>query len=117
MRFKNVKHAEYKILQHLKTSGALPLSVVMDRGVPGFVLGRGADQPLNKDDKTALKRYNTARDNLAGVINNMMEKRKKDVPEEDLSLIFSPYLDSWGNRTIEYGEEDDLEYNEEDELE
>jgi len=116
MRFKNVKHAEYKILQHLKTSGALPLSVVMDRGIPGYVLGRGADQPLGRDDKTALKRYNTACKNLAKVLSNMMEKRLKDVPEEDWSLVFSPYLDSWGNRTIEYGEEDDLEYREEDDL-
>ena len=114
MRFKNVKHAEYKILQHMRTSGAMPLSVVMTRGIPGYKLGHslGIKQPLKKSDETALDRYETACKNLNGVITNMLSKRRKDVPEDDLEMVPSPYLNSWGDRTIEYGPEDDLDEEE-----
>jgi hypothetical protein len=112
VRFKNVKHAEYKILQHMARSGSVPLSVVMNRGVPGYKLGAGKNQPLKKDDKVALGRFNTACKNLGSVLNNMMLKREKDVPEDDLDVVPSYYLDSRGSRLTEYEEEDDL-YGEE----
>ena len=55
MRFKNVKHAEYKILQHLKTSGSVPLSVVLERGVPGYQLHKGVNQELSKDSDQTVR--------------------------------------------------------------
>ena len=107
-RFKSVKHAEYKILQHLRTSGALPLSVVMDRGIPGYKLGAGPKQKLGKPDQVALDRYNTACQNLSTILTNMLDNRKKHVPKGDLKMEHSPYLNSWGNRATDYGPEDDL---------
>ena len=109
MRFKNVKHAEYKILQHLKTSGSLPLSVVLVRGVPGYRLDRGPNnQNLTDYQKTALTRFKTASKNLGAVIDNMLEKRIKNVPEDDLDLVPSPYLNNVGEPQIDIGPEDDL---------
>ena len=109
MRFRSVEHAEYKILQHLRRSGALPLSVVMDRGIPGYELGAGPNQILTDErDQNALNRYNTACENLASILTGLLETRKKRVPEADLKLMHSPYLDTWGNRTTDYGPEDDL---------
>ena len=109
MRFKNVKHAEYKILQHMARSGSVPLSVVLNRGVPGYKLGEGKNQPLKKDDQVALGRFDTACKNLGAVLKNMLNKREKAVPEEDLDFEPSYYLDSRGSRLTEYEEEDDLE--------
>ena len=109
MRFKNVKHAEYKILPHLKTSGRLPLSVVLVRGVPGYQLHRGPNQELSKDSQVALNRFRTAAKNLGAVIDNMLEKRIKNVPEDDLDLVPSPYLDNVGEPQIDIGPEDDLQ--------
>ena len=102
MRFKNVKHAEYKLLQHLRNTGRIPLCVVLKRGVPGYVLGHelGIEQPLKKDDEVAFGRYMTAIKNLDGVLKNMITKRKKNVPKGDKKFIQS---DSWHSEIHEFG--------------
>ena len=109
MRFKNVKHAEYKILQHLKTSGSIPLSVVLKRGVPGYQLHKGVNQELSKKDKVALKRFRTATANICGVIDNMLEKRIKNVPEDDLDSVPSPYAKHFDEEDVTIEPEDDLQ--------
>ena len=81
MRFKNVKHAEYKILHHLMRRGSNPLSDVMESGIPGYNEYNGV---TDKTDKIALKRFTDACDNLTSVLKNMAEKREKYVPEDDL---------------------------------
>ena len=108
MRFKNVKHAEYKILQHLRQSGSLPLSVVLNRGVPGYEIHKGPNQPIKKEDQVALQRWRTACKNLNGVITNMLDKREKSVPSDDLELVPSPYLDSVGQPVRDMTRDDDL---------
>ena len=78
-RFSSIKHAEYKLLQHLTNTGRIPLSVVLKRGVPGYVLDHplGMKQPLNEYSKHALNRYRTAMHNLNTVLVNMLGKRKQ----------------------------------------
>ena len=108
MRFKNVKHAEYKILQHLKTSGSVPLSVVLERGVPGYQLHKGVNQELSKDSQVALKRFRKATANICGVIDNMLE-RIKNVPEDDLESVPSPYAKHFDEENVVIEPEDDLQ--------
>lgn len=80
MRFKNVKHAEYEILKHLRTKGTVTLQDVMEKGIPGYY---ACDGVTNRTDNLALKRFKQACTNIDGVLQNMIDKRKKYIPEED----------------------------------
>ena len=104
MRFKSIKHAEYKLLQHLRNTGKIPLSVVMKRGVPSYVLDHplGIEQPLSDRDTHALNRYKTAKANLDAILVNMLSKRKKDAPEGDEKFALS---ESWFDIIRDFGNE------------
>mgnify|MGYP003629192205 CR=1 FL=1 len=110
-RFNSVKHAEYKILQHMMMTGKLPLPVVLKRGVPGYVLDHplGVEQPLNEYNRVALKRYRTAIDNLGIVLNNMLRKRRPDAAKvQDKKFIPSDsFFDAFKDFGNEYEPEDD----------
>jgi hypothetical protein len=80
MRFKNVKHAEYEILKHLRTKSTYPLSDVMENGIPGYY---ECDGITHRTDKLALKRFKEACEKIDGVLLNMISKRVKYVPEEE----------------------------------
>lgn len=80
MRFKNVKHAEYEILKHLKTKESYPLSDVMEKGIPGYYKVDGVN---HRTDKLALTRFKKACANINAVLDNMIEKREKYVPTEE----------------------------------
>ena len=113
-RFNSVKHAEYKLLQHLRNTGKLPLSVVLKRGVPGYVLDHplGMNQPLNEYNRVALKRYKTAIANLDEVLANMLGKRKKDATKVQ-DKKFTPsdsFFDAFKDFGYEYEPEDDGYY-------
>ena len=113
-RFNSIKHAEYKILQHLLSTGRIPLSVVLKRGVPGFVLDHplGMKQPLNEYNKHALKRYITAMDNLNEPLLNMLKKRRPaaaKVGDEKFTPSDS-FFDAFKDFGYEYEPEDDGYY-------
>ena len=112
-RFNSIKHAEYKLLQHLRNTGRIPLSVVLKRGVPGYVLDHplGMKQPLDEYNRVALKRYNTAIANLDKVLVNMLGKADRkpaaaDVDDEKFTPSDS-FFDAFKDFGNEYEPEDD----------